>query len=120
MVAAGHPAGVKTAHPGLSDQDILDRLIERMTHMEDPRNVRRGDHDRKGRTAIRLAVEITAAEPVFVPFLFGRGRDIVLAQFHAHTMWEFKWSAKIGQKKIPRFAGEFLIKYRRVYRLGGS
>jgi hypothetical protein len=27
-------------------------------------------------------------------------------------MWEFKWSAKIGQKKIPRFAGEFLIKYR--------
>jgi hypothetical protein len=82
VVAAGDPASVKTAHPGFSDENILYGLIQGMAHVKDASDVWRRDDHGKGRAFVRAAVEISLAHPVFIPFIFGSGRNIVLAQFH--------------------------------------
>jgi hypothetical protein len=50
--------------------------------MEDAGNVWRGDDHGKSRAFVRAAVEVSLTHPVFIPFVFGSGGNIVLAQFH--------------------------------------
>ena len=45
MVGAGLPQRVEAAHPVPADQDVLQRVVEGMPHVERPRDVRRRDHD---------------------------------------------------------------------------
>ena len=45
MVCAGKPKGVVAAHPAPADENILNRLVERMAHMQNACHVRRrNDH----------------------------------------------------------------------------
>ena len=45
MVCPGLPKGVKAAHPVPAHQDILQSIVEGMTHMQNARNIGRGNHD---------------------------------------------------------------------------
>ena len=45
MVCAGLPEGVKAAHPMPAYQDILQSIVEGMTHMQNAGDIGWGDHD---------------------------------------------------------------------------
>jgi hypothetical protein len=66
VVGAGHPEGIETAHPVVTDEDILQRVVERMTQMQRRGNIGRRDHDRVGpldTTGRGIGVEIAALIP---------------------------------------------------------
>lgn len=77
MVRTRQPEGIIALHPLGSDNDVLQRKIERMPDMQHPGYVRRRDHNREW-FGIRLATgfEIFAFLPIGVPFLFRRLRII--------------------------------------------
>jgi hypothetical protein len=79
-----------------------------MTHVKDTGDVWRRDDHGKGRAFVRTAVEVSLTHPVFIPFLLGCGRNIVLAQFHdQNSILQTGWSPVRGAKikKIPRRRG---------------
>ena len=45
VVGAGHPEAVVALHPPPADQDVLQRVVERMAQVQAPGDVRRRDHD---------------------------------------------------------------------------
>ena len=47
VVGAGHPEGVEALHPPPADQDVLQRVVERMAQVQSPGHVRRRDDDRE-------------------------------------------------------------------------
>ncbi len=72
MVLPGLPQRVMAAHPMPADQDILQRVVERVAHMQGTGDVRRRDHDAEGfspRAGIRAGFE----RPGCLPFLRKRG-----------------------------------------------
>ena len=74
VVGAGHPAGVLALHAGAAHENILNCVVEHVTHVEDTRHVGRRNHDGVGLTLVGLATEQFVVEPVLVPFrlnLFG-------------------------------------------------
>ena len=60
MIRTGHPEGVVPAHPMPADQDILQRVVQGVPHMERARHVGRRDDDavRGGRGGLVGAEEI--------------------------------------------------------------
>ena len=48
MVRARDPEGLKTQLAAMAHHHILDRPVEGVPHVQDPRHVGRGNHDRKG------------------------------------------------------------------------
>ena len=59
MIRARQPQRIIPLHPAETDQDILQRFIERMAHVKLPRNVGRRDHDGVRRLLrVELCMEI--------------------------------------------------------------
>ena len=92
VVGAGLPERVIALHPLPADQDVLQRVVEGMTHVQDAGNVRRGDHDAVGVAALGVCARAEATglfpglgEPGFgfgcVKCLVHRHR-IVLPAYH--------------------------------------
>jgi hypothetical protein len=54
VIGAGHPQRRTALHPLHADQDVLQRIVQRVAQMQRPGDVRRRDHDAK-RLAVRLA-----------------------------------------------------------------
>ena len=79
VVHAGNPERLEAAHPLVAREEVLDRVLERVAHVEPAGHVRRrhGDHER-GRPAlghrVRVGVEKAAGLPVGVPLLLDGGR----------------------------------------------
>ena len=48
MIRAGHPHGVETAHPVVTDQDVLERAVKGVPKVEGRGNVRRRNDDAIG------------------------------------------------------------------------
>ena len=64
VVGAGHPEGVVALHPPPADQDVLERVIQRVAQVQGAGHVRRRDHDAVGRpVAGRIGVEVALARP---------------------------------------------------------
>ena len=64
VVGAGHPEDVVALHPPPADQDVLQRVVERVAQVQRAGDVRRRDHDAVGRpVAGRIGVEIALARP---------------------------------------------------------
>ena len=70
MIRTRHPTGIFTHHSGTPNKDILDGIVQAMTHVKDPRNIRWWDYNRVGFPVIRGTFKIFMIEPVLVPFLF--------------------------------------------------
>ena len=64
VVGAGDPERIVTLHPAIADQNVLQRLVERVSHVQLPRDVRGRDHDRKRRL---LGVVLGGKVPLFAP-----------------------------------------------------
>ena len=58
VVGAGNPHGVLPLHPRPADEDVLDRVVERVPQVQRRRHVRRRDHDAERLAGVgRLGVE---------------------------------------------------------------
>ncbi|MEJ0042408.1 MAG: hypothetical protein WDM81_09400 [Rhizomicrobium sp.] len=60
MVGADLPEHVLAAHPLEADEDVLERVVERVADMQPPGDVRRRDHDAE-RLGIRTAAGLEGA-----------------------------------------------------------
>ena len=45
MVRSRHPAGILAVHAGVADQDVVQGIVEDVTHVQDTRHIGRRDHD---------------------------------------------------------------------------
>ena len=88
MISAGYPAGVFSLHPGPSDEDILNRIIQAMAHVQHPGNIGRWNHNSIRFPVIGFAVKVSFAQPVLVPMLLGLLVLKIFAQFfHGKSCW---------------------------------
>ena len=76
MVGTGYPAGVLALHTGTAHQNILDGLIEYMSHVEHTRHIRRGNHNRVGLTSVGSGSKYLMFSPILIPFVLHFGRII--------------------------------------------
>ena len=67
MVGARQPQRVEAAHPAPAHEDILNRLVEGMSHVQDARHVRRRDDHRVRRPLARLVMETAVVLPERIP-----------------------------------------------------
>ena len=84
VILARLPQRVKPAHPVPADQDILQRVVEGMPHVQAAGDVGRRDHDAigLGPRRIRAGHETSGPFPRLVQAAFGRAR--VECLFHRH------------------------------------
>ena len=67
MVRSRLPESVITLHPFETNQNVLHRIIERMSHMKLPRNIRRRNHNgERFLRLIHLRMEIFLLHPLFI------------------------------------------------------
>ena len=85
VVGAGHPLGIVALHAPPADQHVLQRVIQRVPHVQRAGDVRRRDDDRI-RLALRIgpAVCIAALVPELQPFLLGFARIVRFGEFRRH------------------------------------
>ena len=91
VVLTGLPQGVEPAHPVPTHQDVHDRVVERVTHVQRAGDVRRGQHDRKRLIARRVCAGLECAGlfPCRVQACFGLGG--VKGFFHRHSHPSHMW-----------------------------
>ncbi len=77
MVRSGDPAGILAMHAGVADQDIVQGVVQDVSHMEDTRHVGRRDHDGIGFLLVRFRMEEFVLQPIGIPLVF-HFRGIVL------------------------------------------
>ena len=84
MVIAGEPDCIIPHHTVPADQDILQRVVQGMPHVQLSRNIgRRNDNGKRFSVRVRFRVEIFILFPELIPFLLHRCgiirfRDVVL------------------------------------------
>ena len=81
VVRPRQPQRVEAAHPAPAHEDVLDRLVERVAHVQDARHVRRRNHDGIRRAMPRLVMEISVLLPDGIPFGLG-GLGVVALVHH--------------------------------------
>ena len=90
MVIAGHPQGIVTHHAVPTNQNILQGVVQSVTHMQLTGDIRRGNYDAECFfTFLYFCMKITIVFPIFIPFLLnGSGvvnlRDVVFFT-HVYT-----------------------------------
>lgn len=86
VVAAWHPQGVVALHALIADQDILQRAVQGVAHVQLPRHIG-GRHDNGERllAVIRLGVEALSVYPHLIDAAFHSLGIIHLRQFFFHT-----------------------------------
>ena len=76
VIGAGHPERVEALHPLHADEDVLQRVVERVAEVQRAGHVRRRDDDRERRPrVVGLGVEIAALFPERDTTWLGRRRD---------------------------------------------
>ena len=78
VVGSGHPAGVLAVHPCLADEHIIERVVEHVAHMQNTRDIGRGNHNRIGGSPIGLRMKKFVLQPVGVPFVLHFRRVVIL------------------------------------------
>ena len=97
MVHADHPQRILALQAGMADQDILQRIIERVADMQAARHIRRRVDDGKGLRIAALWPEGTAALPMLKPFGFDCCRVESLVDSHGPAPYP-----RFDQRKTPR------------------
>ena len=87
MVGARLPERVVPLHSFIADQDILHGIVQRMSHMQLSRNIRRRDNDGKRfLRLVHLGVEIILVHPLLIQSVLQPLRVVGLCQFLAHVV----------------------------------
>ena len=95
VVGAGHPEGVVPLHPPPADQDVLQRVVERVPQVQRPGDVRRRDDDRVGRLrARRVGVEVALFEPEGVPAPLGVLGVVLLGEVRRGSSFTFEFAVR--------------------------
>ena len=89
MVRAGKPQRVAPLHAAPAHEDVLDRLVERVAHMQNARHVRRRNHHGIGHALAGFVVKIAVLLPNRVPFGL-RGLRIVLVVHRQFSIVSFE------------------------------
>ena len=71
MVGTGEPKRILTLHTAPPDENILNRLVERMAHVKNTRHVRRRNYYGIALAVARLLMKITVLLPKRIPLCFG-------------------------------------------------
>ena len=82
MIGTGYPACVLALHAGTAHQDVLDGIVEAMSHVQHAGYVRRGDDHGIGFPLIGGAVEISFVQAMLVPLVIYRCGLKIFTQFH--------------------------------------
>ena len=86
MVCTGYPKGGKALHSLITAENVLQSLIQRVSHVQLARYVGRRDNDGKcGLLLVRIGLEITLVAPIFIDAVLKFRRGIILRQFLIHT-----------------------------------
>ena len=88
MVRSWHPTRILPLHPGTSDEDVLDGVVEHVSHVQHPRHVGGRNHHRVGLTLVRRGVKVTRFEPVGIPFVFCQRRIVLRWNVHVELVLE--------------------------------
>jgi hypothetical protein len=89
VVGAGHPERVVAVHPLVADQDVLQRVVERVAQMKRAGDVRRRDDDAVGLLRRgRVGVEVAPLFPDGVPVRLDARRIVAVRDF-AHVIASF-------------------------------
>ena len=68
VVRPGEPKHILALHPGAAGEDILNRVVEDVTEVENPRDIRRGDDDGVGRLLpFFVTTKTSGVDPAAVP-----------------------------------------------------
>ena len=71
VVGAGDPEGIEPFHPVIADEDVLQRIVEGVSHVELPCDVGGRDDDRvRGLLLVRFCVEVLVLLPEVVDLVF--------------------------------------------------
>src|ERR1700741_3990236 len=85
VVGARHPERVVAVHPLVADQDVLERVVERVAEVERAGHVGRRDDDAVGLLrGVRVSVEVAALLPDGVPVRLDARRIVGVGDF-AHV-----------------------------------
>jgi hypothetical protein len=84
MIHADHPKRILPLQARVADEDVLERVVERVADMERAGHVRRRDDDREGLGVGALRAEQPPLLPIRIPAGLDRGRVESLRQF-AHA-----------------------------------
>lgn len=68
MVGAGHPKSVLALHPRAADKDVLDCIVEHVSHMEHTSDIWRRDNDCIRLPTVGSRLKQVVFQPIFVPF----------------------------------------------------
>ena len=68
VVGAGHPTSVLSLHTCAAHEDILNRIVEHVAHVEHTRHVGRRDDHRVGLSPVGPAAEELVVQPILIPF----------------------------------------------------
>ena len=82
MVCSGHPACILAVHPCLTDEHIIEGIIQYMSHVQDSGHVRWRDYDCIRFPLIRFRMKEFVFKPIGIPFVLCEGRIILCWKFH--------------------------------------
>ena len=71
VIGTREPKSILTLHTAPPDENILNRLVERVTHMKNTRHVRRRNYNGIALAIARLLMKITVLLPKRIPLCFG-------------------------------------------------
>ena len=85
MVGAGDPQRAEALHPLVADENVLERLVQRVPHVELPRDVRGRNDDRERRLAVvHIGGKIALVAPILIDSVLKFARGIGLCEFAFH------------------------------------
>ena len=105
MIRARLPESVISLHPFETDQDILHGVIQRVSHMQLPRDIRRGDHDGKRFPGIiHLRVKIFPFQPSLIDFVLDPMRIVGFRHLSAHLFLLFFCPSNVFIRQEMKFS----------------
>ena len=77
VVGARHPAGILAFHASVAHQDVLNGIVEHVSHVEHTRHIGRGNDYCVRLATIRLRAEELVVQPILIPLRFDRLRVVL-------------------------------------------
>ena len=88
MIRSGEPQRVVALHSAEADKDILERVVERMTHMELTRYIRGRNNNRiRFFSLVDFGVKIFSVKPGFIDSVLDFFRIVLFCEFFSHKSY---------------------------------
>ena len=85
MVCTRHPECILTLHAGTAHQDILNGVVEHVSHVEHTCHIGGRNDDCVGFTSVGFAGEEFVVKPVLIPFRFDLFWVVFACKFHIYV-----------------------------------